>query len=154
MLNLVLNEYACHLILIVMTSLLNSFYLFEYRTLAYKLHIMDTLRAFELQWTYFLGFGLPASFLVFLVDEVLSFEDFGCKLSFFVVFPFMVLISADPEVVGMRIFDRKKQAEGEIPVLRKVVGLNLMVMKSVLKFKEGGKRFREAEQERRREKQE
>jgi len=142
MLELVLNQYPCHLILIIMTSLLNSFYLFEYRSLVYKLHIVETLRAFESQWTYFLGFGLPSSLLIFVVDEFCSFEDFACKLSFFVVFPIMVLISADPKIMGMKVIDEHKREEAEIPVLRQVIGLNLMVMKSVLKFKEGGERNR------------
>jgi hypothetical protein len=136
-LSLVLCEYPSHLVLVIMTSLLNSFYLFEYRSLAYKLNIIDTLKAFEKQWTYFLGFGLPVSLIVFLVDEFLSFEEFACKLSFFVLFPVMVLISADPEVVGMRVVDKSREEKSELPVISKVIGLNMMVMKSVLKFKEG-----------------
>ena len=71
------------------------------------------------------------------LDNQLSFDDFKCNLANFVVYPLLVMISADTDTVGITILDEEKKEENpSIPILSKAIGLNMVVMKSVFKLKE------------------
>uniref|UniRef100_A0A7S3J1J7 Uncharacterized protein n=1 Tax=Strombidium inclinatum TaxID=197538 RepID=A0A7S3J1J7_9SPIT len=135
-LDFLLNKMPCNFLLCLLISLQHSFYLLEYRCNDRKMSILETLNAYHCQWTYFMGFGVPLSAALMGVDYMLSFDDFSCKLASFMVFPLMVLISADTSIMGVTVVDETKKERSRIPILAQTIGINVMVMKAIFNMKE------------------
>ena len=84
------------LIEILTQSLLTAFYCFEYKTAAAGVDTTTGLIIFEKQWIYWFGFGFPFTATQYW------FKGVGSSL-FFVIFPFLVIISLDEQGTGWQL---------------------------------------------------
>jgi hypothetical protein len=84
------------LIEILTQSLLTAFYCFEYKTAAAGVDTTTGLMIFEKQWIYWFGFGFPFTATQYW------FKGVGSSL-FFVIFPFLVIISLDEQGTGWQL---------------------------------------------------
>jgi hypothetical protein len=71
-------------------SLLTAFYCYEYKSVAAGMDTKTGLLTFEKQWIYWFGFGFP-----FAATQY-CFKAIGSSV-FFVIFPFLVIISLDEQ---------------------------------------------------------
>jgi etoposide-induced 2.4 mRNA len=92
---------------LTVSSLLISFYCYEYKTAAASIDTATGLQIFESQWIYFLGFGFPFAVLQFLL------KDIGQSIFFF-FFPFLVLISMNEAGMGLALVTKGRLVEKDM----------------------------------------
>ena len=86
--NLFVTPLIGGIIEVLLYSILNAYYCYEYKTAIMEMDFLGGLAYFEAQWAYFFGFG-------FLFTMVLyTFKEVGSSL-FFLILPLMVVVSLD-----------------------------------------------------------
>jgi hypothetical protein len=73
-----------------------------------KFDIVKTLKTFEKQWVYFVGFGLPSTLVVDFLDSHFlknGIDNFDPKFGIFLMAPILILLSFDPNGCGVDIID-------------------------------------------------
>lgn len=117
--------FVANLIQIISQALLFSFYCFEYKTAAAGIDTAIGLALFESQWIYFVGFGFPAAFLLYLTNYL------GSSV-FFLIFPLLVVISLDEKGFGLELVKAKRKTEVSLYLFSISMRIKDMVLDKIL----------------------
>jgi len=100
---------------VLLYSVLNAYYCYEYKTAALELDFLGSLANFEAQWAYFFGFGF------LFTAGLYSYKELGSCL-FFLFFPIMVVASLDEGGQGLLAYQDDRMSSVSLPLLSVAYG--------------------------------
>lgn len=99
--------------------LLYSYYCFEYLTVALNIGLTESIKMFEYNWSYFLGFGISFTTMCVIWPGMMSAGIFS------LLFPFLVLTSVPAEV-------NLKRKESRLPIFAVPIWFTNKIVKFIV----------------------